>query len=95
MQEIRKYQSNGDLLIRKMPFQRLVRELFQRHFALPGQVLRWQAAALEALQFAAEAHLVKVFEDANLCAIHAGRVTVGPKDFQVRPLFLHVLLSPL
>jgi len=45
--------------------------------------LRWQVEALAALQEAAEAFLVSLFEDANLCAIHGKRVTVMPRDFQL------------
>ena len=44
---------------------------------------RWQAEAMSALQEAAEAHLVGLFEDANLCTIHAKRVTIMPKDIQL------------
>ena len=44
-------------------------------------VYRFQAAAIEALQEAAEIFLVGWFEDANTCAIHAKRQTVMPKDF--------------
>ncbi|KAJ0919717.1 putative transcription factor Hap3/NF-YB family [Helianthus annuus] len=67
---IRKYQKTTDLLIRKAPFQRLVREIAQ---ALKSD-LRFQSHAVLALQEAAEAYLVGLFEDTNLCAIHAKRV---------------------
>ena len=79
LMEIRKYQRSTDLLIRKLPFQRLVREiaLIQR-----GD-MRFQSHALLALQEAAEAYLVGLFEDANLCAIHAKRVTIFPKDLSL------------
>jgi histone H3 len=76
LREIRKYQKSSDLLIRKMPFQRLVREISQ-DFATG---LRFQSAAVLALQEAAEAYLVSMFEDTNLAAIHAKRVTILPKD---------------
>jgi len=66
-------------MIRKAPFQRLVREVAQ-DFA---NDLRFQSTAVLALQEAAEAYLVGVFEDANLCAIHAKRVTIMPKDIQL------------
>jgi len=76
LREIRKYQRSTEFLIRRLPFQRLVRE-----FAQDAKTdLRFQAAALEALQEAAEAYLVGVFEDTNWCAIHAKRVTIQPKD---------------
>ncbi|KAH7566296.1 hypothetical protein JRO89_XS08G0133900 [Xanthoceras sorbifolium] len=68
-----------ELLIRKLPFQRLVREIAQ-HFKSD---LRFQSHAVLALQEAAEAYLVGLFEDTNLCAIHARRVTIMPKDIQL------------
>lgn len=76
LREIRKYQKSTELLIRRLPFQRLVRELAQdfRHD------LRFQGSAVLALQEATEAFLVGLFEDTNLCAIHAKRVTIMPKD---------------
>lgn len=79
LREIRKYQKSTELLIRKLPFQRLVREIAQefRHD------LRFQSAAIAALQEASEAYLVALFEDTNLCAIHAKRVTIMPKDIQL------------
>ena len=80
LREIRFYQKNTDLLIRRLPFTRLVREIQTYFFR---QEYRWQAVAMLALQEAAEAHLVGLFEDANLCAIHAKRVTVMPKDIQL------------
>ncbi|KAL0262407.1 centromeric DNA-binding histone H3-like protein cse4 [Diplodia seriata] len=48
-----------------------------------GEVLRWQSQAIQALQEAAEAFLVHLFEDTNLCAIHAKRVTIMQKDIQL------------
>ncbi|CAA0223416.1 unnamed protein product [Arabidopsis thaliana] len=79
LREIRKYQKSTDLLIRKLPFQRLVREIAQ-DFKVD---LRFQSHAVLALQEAAEAYLVGLFEDTNLCAIHAKRVTIMPKDIQL------------
>lgn len=79
LREIRKYQKSTDLLIRKMPFQRLVREIAQG----VKNDLRFQSTALLALQEAAEAYLVGLFEDTNLCALHAKRVTIMPKDLQL------------
>jgi histone H3/H4 len=76
LREIRKYQKSTDLLIRKLPFQRLVREIAQDF----KNDLRFQSSAIAALQEAAEAYLVGLFEDANLCAIHSKRVTIMPKD---------------
>ena len=68
-----------ELLIRKLPFQRLVREIAQDF----KTDLRFQGSAVLALQEAAEAYLVGLFEDTNLCAIHAKRVTIMPKDIQL------------
>jgi histone H3 len=79
LREIRRYQKSTELLIRKLPFQRLVRELAQEFKA----DLRFQSTAILALQEAAEAYLVGLFEDTNLCAIHAKRVTIMPKDIQL------------
>ena len=76
LREIRRYQLSTELLIRKLPFQRLVREIAQDFKA----DLRFQSAAVNALQEASEAYLVEIFQDANLCAIHAKRVTVMQKD---------------
>jgi histone H3 len=76
LREIRKYQKSTELLMRKLPFQRVVREVAQ-NFASD---LRFQSSAILALQEAAEAYLVGLFEDTNLCAIHAKRVTIQPKD---------------
>ncbi|KAF1789382.1 Histone-fold [Phytophthora cactorum] len=66
-------------VIRKLPFQRLVREIAQDF----KTDLRFQGSAVLALQEAAEAYLVGLFEDTNLCAIHAKRVTIMPKDIQL------------
>eukprot|EP00621_Florenciella_sp_RCC1693_P016573 CAMPEP_0182533062 /NCGR_PEP_ID=MMETSP1323-20130603/13000_1 /TAXON_ID=236787 /ORGANISM="Florenciella parvula, Strain RCC1693" /LENGTH=192 /DNA_ID=CAMNT_0024742897 /DNA_START=1 /DNA_END=579 /DNA_ORIENTATION=- len=79
LREIRKYQKSTELLIRKLPFQRLVREIAQDF----KTDLRFQSTAIMALQEAAEAYLVGLFEDTNLCAIHAKRVTIMPKDIQL------------
>lgn len=79
LREIRKYQKSTDLLIRKLPFQRLVREVAQDY----KSDLRFQSGAIGALQEASEAYLVGLFEDTNLCAIHAKRVTIMPKDIQL------------
>lgn len=79
LREIRKYQKGTELLIRRRPFQRLVREVAQDY----KSDLRFQSAALEALQQAAEAYLVGLFEDTLLCAVHAKRVTIQPRDMQL------------
>ena len=79
LREIRKYQRTTHLLMRKLPFQRLVREIAQDF----KTDLRVQSEALLALQEVCEAYLVGLFEDTNLCAIHAKRVTIMPKDIQL------------
>ena len=79
LREIRKFQKSTDLLIRKLPFQRVVREIAQQF----KSDLRFQSQAVLALQEASEAYLVGLFEDTNLCAIHAKRVTIMPKDMQL------------
>lgn len=79
LREIRRYQKSTDLLIRKLPFQRLVREVAQGF----KNDLRFQGSAILALQEASESYLVSLFEDTNLCAIHAKRVTIMPKDIQL------------
>ena len=79
LREIRRYQKSTDLLIRKLPFQRVVREIAQEF----KPDLRFQSTAILALQEASEAYLVGLFEDTNLCALHAKRVTIMPKDMQL------------
>ena len=66
-------------MIRKQPFQRVVREIAQYY----KSDLKFQSNALQALQEGAEAFLVELFENANLCAIHAKRVTIMIKDIQL------------
>ena len=79
LREIRRYQKSTELLIRKLPFQRLVREIAQDF----KTDLRFQSSAVVALQEASEAYLVGLFEDTNLCAVHAKRVTILAKDMQL------------
>jgi histone H3 len=76
LNEIRKYQQSTELVIHKLPFQRLVRGIAPNGF-------RFTSAAMGALQEASEAYLVGLFEDTNLCAIHANRVTIFPGDIQL------------
>ena len=82
LREIRRYQKSTDLLIRKAPFQRLVREIAEG--IKPD--LRFQSTAVLALQEAAEAYLTTLFEESNLCAIHAKRVTIMPVDMRLARL---------
>lgn len=79
LREIRRYQSSTKLLISKLAFQRLVREICQEF----APDLRFQPSALLALQEATESYIVGVFDDMNLCAIHARRVTIMPRDLQL------------
>ena len=79
LREIRRYQKSTNLLIPKLPFQRLVREIV----AETHPTFKMQSAALLALQEATETYMVGLLEDANLAAIHAGRVTVMGKDLKL------------
>ena len=87
LREIRRYQKSTELLIRKLPFYRLVRELAQdMRINIPGKyssMPRFATGAIGALQEASEAYLVGLFEDTLLCCIHAKRVTILPKDIQL------------
>ncbi|MGA0302606.1 MAG: hypothetical protein ACO3K3_00970 [Schleiferiaceae bacterium] len=79
LREIRRYQNSTELFIRKLPFQRLVREVAQKF----KTDIRFQSTAILALHEAAENYLISLFEDTNLCALHANRVTIMPKDMQL------------
>ncbi len=79
IREIRRYQKSSALLCRKAPFQRLVREVASDF----KSDLRFQSTAIAALQEASEAYLVALFEDTNLLAVHAKRVTITPRDLQL------------
>lgn len=81
LREIRRYQKSTELLLRKAPFQRLVREVMRDYSR--NDDLRIQGSALSALQEAAETYLVGLFDDSNLLAIHCKRVTIMPKDIQL------------
>ena len=77
--EIDHLQRTTNLLLKKYPFQKLVRDIATTVIS----DIRFQSAALAALQEAAEAYLLYLFEDTNLCAIHAKRITIMPKDIQL------------
>ena len=79
LREIRQLQKSTDFLIRRAPFRRLVRETAEE----TKTNLRWQSSAMDAIQEAAEAYIVKLLEDSQLMCLHAGRVTVMPKDMQI------------
>eukprot|EP00804_Cyclotella_cryptica_P014092 CCRYP_005562-RA/>CCRYP_005562-RA protein AED:0.06 eAED:0.02 QI:0/-1/0/1/-1/0/1/0/141 len=81
LREIRKYQKSTDLLIRKLPFQRFLREVTQDFHSGDNafiKPLHWQHHRRPS-----EAYLIGLLEDTNLCAIHARRVTIMPKDMQL------------
>ena len=82
LKEIRKYQRSTELLLRKAPFARVVREIAIQKFPYNAD-LRWQSSAIECLQEASEAYLVNFLSECNLVARHAKRVTVMVKDFQL------------
>ena len=81
LREIRRYQKSTELLIRKIPFQRLVREVTQSLY--PNDNLRFQSTALLALQEASEYFLVRMFTQVNDLAIHGKRVTIKPSDIHI------------
>jgi histone H3 len=80
LREIRHFQKNTELLIRKAPFQRLVREIATEG---GGKDVHMQSTAVLALQEASEAYMIGMFEDTNLAAMHAKRVTIMPRDMQL------------
>ena len=79
LREIKKYQRTVNMLLPRASFQRLVRTITMEM----DHQLRFQSQALQALQEASEAYIVGLFEDTNLCAIHAKRVTVQKKDMDL------------
>ena len=79
LREIRRYQKSTDLLIRKAPFQRLVKQIAQEI----KESVRFQSTAVLALQEASKYYLVGLFEDTNMCTLHGKRVTITPKDMQL------------
>ena len=83
LREIRHYQKRTDLLIRRRPFRRLIRQYLNEHPLGSGEAPRIQENAILALQEASEAMLIALLEDTNLCGIHAKRVTIQPKDIQL------------
>ena len=79
LREIRRYQKSTDLLINKAPFARLVKEIAQNY----KTDIKWQSTSILCLHEAAEAYMVQLFTETNLCAIHAKRITIMPKDMQL------------
>ena len=82
LSEIKKYQRSTELLIPKLPFQRLVKEIMGA-FSSDEAAYRMQSSALSALQEAAEAFLIARFENTQLCAVHANRITIQVKDMRL------------
>lgn len=82
LREIRRYQKSTDLLLRKLPFARLVKEIAEQYIGT-NYGLRWQSNAVLALQEASEAFLIHLLEDTNLCAVHGKRVTIMQRDIQL------------
>ena len=89
LREIRRYQQSTKSLIKKTPFNKLIKEISQEYRicpegpGTPSVQVQFQSTALAALQEAAENYLVGLFEDVNLLAVHAKRVTVMPRDIQL------------
>ena len=83
LREIAYYQKRVKLLIRKLSFQRVVREMGQDGMVVSMPDCHWQSNALLALQEGAEAFIIGLYEDANLCALHAKRVMLMPKDLHL------------
>lgn len=81
LREIRQYQKSTERLLPVAPFQRLVKEI--AHSDMMRSDLRWQSMAVMALQESAEAYLVGLFEDTNLCALHAHRTTIMASDLHL------------
>ena len=79
LQEIRKYQKSTELLMRRVTFQRLIRQI--AHDTCSD--LHFQAIAIRALQEAAKSYMIGLSEDSNLCAVHTKHVTIMPKDMQL------------
>jgi histone H3 len=80
LREVKRLQKTTELLVRRAPFRRLVREVATTLAQPGGKEIRFQLSALEAIQEASEAYIVQVLEDTNLCALHANRVTAMPKE---------------
>jgi histone H3 len=80
LREIRQFQSGHQLLVPKLPFTRLIKEIAHSQCGHRIPNLRFQSTALLALQEAVEAYMVQLFEDTVLCCIHARRVTIMPRD---------------
>ena len=89
LRKIRRYQRSTENLIKRTPFQKLIREILQEYRicpdgpGTPSVQVRFQSTAIAALQEAAENFIVGLYEDVNLLAIHARRVTIMPRDIHL------------
>lgn len=84
IKQIKHYQRTTDLLLRLSPFGRLIKEVADTIGLNDGSTgYKWKKTAIEALQYAAEAYLVAMFEDTNKTAIHCKRVTIRPEDMHL------------
>ena len=89
LREIRRYQKSTECLIKRSPFQKLIREISQEYRVCPqgpgtpSMQVRFQSTAITALQEAAENFIGGLFEDVNLLDVHAKRVTVMPQDVRL------------
>lgn len=87
IKQIAFYQKTANLLLPKLSFQRIVREIVQ---SVTPDEYKWSPNALEALQTSTEAYLTAVFEDTNKAAIHGKRVTIRPEDMHfIRDIRTH------
>ena len=89
LREIRRYQKSTEFLLERTPFQKLIGEISQEYRVCPDSpgtpsiLVRFQSTAIAALQEAAENFIVGLFEDVNLLAVHAKRVTIMPRDIRL------------
>lgn len=83
LRQIKLYQNTTDLLIRLLPFERLVKEITESLSIDGSTKYRWRVSAIQALQCAAEGYLIGLMEDTNKAAIHAKRVTIRPEDLHI------------
>ena len=91
LREIRRYQKSTDFLIQKLPFQRMLKDMTHnsleqlKHMDITKllAIPRMQVSTVACHQTTSEAKLVELFEDTNLCAIHAKRVTIMEKDLKL------------
>lgn len=79
LREVKRYQKSMDCLLPRAPFLRILKQIAKEH----NDEMRWNSQAVQALQEAAEAYIVGVFEDTSLCAVHAKRQTILKKDMDL------------